>query len=225
MSTKAQVSRALVKASVVRLPKNYEEAAKRLEECTKIDECREWADEAEALAAYARQSEDETLLRNAMRIKGRAIRRCGELLAKIKPAHGANQNIKDGADPKVTRKEAARDAGLSERQQKQALRVAAVPTKQFEAAIESANPPTVTQLAAIGTKKQKPLIDLGGRDPEEFKSSTAALGAIRYFIEMANEHSPEAVVRGAFGTEKVKLRTGAKAAVAWLQKLLSKLEG
>lgn len=42
-----------------------------------------------------------------------AIRRCGILLREIEKAHGANQNIRDGNDPKVTRKQAAQDAGLS----------------------------------------------------------------------------------------------------------------
>jgi hypothetical protein len=61
----------------------------------------------------------------------RATRRCGELLAQIKPAHGANQNIKGEIPPKVTRESAARDAGMSERQRKTALRVAAVPQADF----------------------------------------------------------------------------------------------
>jgi hypothetical protein len=64
----------------------------------------------------------------ADRIQTRAIRRAGELLHEIAPANGANQNIGDGADPKVlTRKDAAEAAGLSERQRKTALRVKARP--------------------------------------------------------------------------------------------------
>src|SRR5262245_18950015 len=47
----------------------------------------------------------------------RAIDRCGALLKEIEPKQGANQNIRDGADPKVTRKQAAKDAGMSEHQQ------------------------------------------------------------------------------------------------------------
>lgn len=52
----------------------------------------------------------------------RAIRKAGELLQKITPAHGANQNIQEGDRRNVTRTDAARDAGFSEHQQKQALR-------------------------------------------------------------------------------------------------------
>jgi len=81
-----------------------------------------------------------------------AVRRCGELLKQIEPARGANQNIQDGAVPKVTRESAATDAGLSERQRKTALRVANVPESTFTEQVESENPPTVTQLAQQGTQ-------------------------------------------------------------------------
>ena len=54
-----------------------------------------------------------------------AIRRCGELLKQVEPKQGANQNIHDATDTKVlTRTEAAKEAGLSERQKVTALRVA-----------------------------------------------------------------------------------------------------
>lgn len=91
----------------------------------------------------------------ATRIQARAIRRCGELLKEIEKQHGANQNIGDGDGPKVyTRKEAAEDAGLSERQQKTAVRVANIPEEDFEAKVESDSPPTVTALAEQGTQKK-----------------------------------------------------------------------
>ncbi len=61
----------------------------------------------------------------ADRIQARAIRRCGELLRQIQPARGANQNIREGDHPKVTRESVADAAGLSEHQRKTALRVAA----------------------------------------------------------------------------------------------------
>lgn len=81
------------------------------------------------------------------RIKGRAVRRCGELLKQVEPKQGANQNIRDGAGPKVqTRTSVAEAAGLSERQQKEALRVASIPKRDFEAAIEAEKPPTLRQL-------------------------------------------------------------------------------
>ena len=58
--------------------------------------------------------------------------------------------LHDGADTKVlTRTEAAREAGMSERQKVAGLRVANVPEPVFNQAVESETPPTVTQLAEI----------------------------------------------------------------------------
>lgn len=61
----------------------------------------------------------------------RAIRRAGELLKQIEPAHGASQNIGGGVPTNVTRKSAAADAGMSKRQQVTAIRVANVPADEF----------------------------------------------------------------------------------------------
>ena len=91
-------------------------------------------------------------------------------LKEIEPAQGANQNIGDGADPKVpTRKDVASKAGMSERQRKTALRVANIPKEEFEQAVESDNPPTVTALAERG--KTKSTIHLNGRSPEDFREA------------------------------------------------------
>ena len=48
-----------------------------------------------------------------LRIKARSIRSGGALLKLVEPKQGANQNIKVGANPKVTRKGAAKAAGIS----------------------------------------------------------------------------------------------------------------
>src|SRR2546423_14355382 len=102
-----------------RLPAIYESAKAALAECSRMDECKEWANKADAMASYARQAADDTFFAYARRIKARAIQRCGELLAEIPPATGANQGEKDGSGPLAqTRKQAASDAGLSERQRK-----------------------------------------------------------------------------------------------------------
>jgi hypothetical protein len=139
-----------------RLPEAYQNARNALARCSNLDECQTWANKAEALASYAKQAGDDGLRRMADRIQARAVRRCGELLDEIEPRQGANQNIQDGADPKVGRAAAAEAAGLSERQRKTALRVAHVPAAEFEAAVESDRPPTVTTLAERGTQKTTP---------------------------------------------------------------------
>lgn len=165
------------------LPKVYEGARTALAECNRIDECQSWADKAAALASYARQANDDSLLTLAQRIQGRAVRRAGELLKQVKPARGANQNIQDGAVPKVmTRELAALEAGMSERQRKTALRVAAVPADEFEAAIESPNPPTITEIAEAGRKKQ-PITPLGGRSASQFNQALHFVALVRRYAD------------------------------------------
>lgn len=139
-----------------KLPANYKAAVKAIAACSRIDECADWANKAEALASYARQARDDQLRKMADRIQGRAVRRCGELLKQIPPAYGANQNIQAGALPIVTRESAAVGAGLSEHQRKTALRVATIPADEFAIAIEADSPPTVTQLAEMGTVRREP---------------------------------------------------------------------
>lgn len=79
----------------------------------------------------------------AERIQARAIRRCGELLKQIPSGQGsANQYtvLHDATDTKQTRTEAAKEAGLSERQKVTALRVASVPESA-----ESRSPPALPE--------------------------------------------------------------------------------
>ena len=95
------------------------------------------------------------LRKMADRIQARAIRRCGELLKQVEAGKNRFDDRRDGADTPINRKEAAREAGMSERQKVTALRVANVPEPVFHQAVESETPPTVTQLAEIG-KQSKP---------------------------------------------------------------------
>lgn len=118
-----------------KLPASYEAAKAALAECSRIDECQDWADKMAALASYAKQSEDDELQKMAVRIKARAIRRCGELLEEIEARSKANlkQNRSTGAGTSETRASAAAKAGMSKRQKDTAIRVARVPRTEFEA--------------------------------------------------------------------------------------------
>jgi len=140
----------------------YEAAKTALTTCEKIDECQDWADKAAALASRARQIHDSELEDMARRIRARAIRRSGELLRQIEPSKGgrplANQRpeTKDTGVPS-SRIQAARDAGLTERQSKTALRVANVPETEFEDAVETEKPALISELAKRGiTHRQQP---------------------------------------------------------------------
>ena len=68
---------------------------------------------------------DRCLAVMAERIQARAIRRCGELLKQVETGQGVRTDLlHDAADMKLTRTEAATQAGLSERQKVTALLVA-----------------------------------------------------------------------------------------------------
>ncbi len=74
----------------VQLPRTYKDAKTSLAQCQKIEECKDWADKAAALASYAMQAGDQSLAEMARRIQGRAYRRCGELLKEIEPGGGVD---------------------------------------------------------------------------------------------------------------------------------------
>lgn len=212
-----------------RLPAVYERAVLALTDCSRIDECQQWADKAEALASYAKQAKDEQLRKMADRIQGRAIARCGELLKQIPPAanqHDAESRAQDGTVPR-TRTEAATEAGMSERQRKTALRVATFAEQQpeeFERQIESDRPPTVTQLAEQGRQSRpKPLVDLGEIAPADYARATEAQGALRRFAEYCGAHDPIRIARAFKSHEIASLRQYVSSVDAWLDRFVTNL--
>ena len=82
----------------------------------------------QALGVYAKQANDDELIQIAKRIQGRAVHRVGALLREMPALHPGPRSQEEIDDGSViyppTRSEAAREAGVSERQQTTALRVA-----------------------------------------------------------------------------------------------------
>ncbi len=205
-----------------KLPATYEAAKASLTECTRVDECADWANKAEAMAAYARMSEDETLRKMCDRIQARALRRCGELL-KIHNAQGRRTDQPlDGSGHK-SQQEVGAEAGLSERQQKTAVRISNVSEADFERQVESDSPPTVTALAEQGKKTR--VIDLTeGRDHEEYAMATQAQGRLHEFAAFASKTDPAAVARGSSPTETKEMRKQIAIVDGWLDVLITRLE-
>ena len=143
-----------------------------------IDECKHRADKAEAMASYARQSGDIEMRKMADRIQARALDRCGELMRQIPAGQGRRSDLIPPGEVSLSDREQARiAAGLSKKQAANALSINNIPRDEFEAAVESENPPTAKALAEKGRKKRKrPLLDLGGRTPMEFKAATELIG-------------------------------------------------
>ncbi len=197
-----------------RLPQTYENAKKALAECAKIDECKKWANKAEALSSYARMADDDGLRKMADRIQGRAVRRCGELLEGL-DARGAHRR-KDGT-VLSSKEQKATAAGMSERQRKTAVRVANVPVSEFEVAIESEDPPTVTALAEQGKKPRAPA-------PEGFVKATRLIGTVRSFSKFCDGHDPALIANGVYDYEKAEVRDFISIIDIWLSRFVVHLE-
>jgi hypothetical protein len=181
--------------SAARMPQTYENARVALAECQQVDECKDWADKAAALASYARQADDDQLERMAARIRARAIRRAGELLKQIEPAQpGPKPELEAGTRHQFGRSDAARDAGMSPHQAKQAVRIAAIPERDFEDQVESPKPPTLSQLAQQGINRREPAPQpqewLQGRDPKQFNKAL-------HFTALVTEYAAELAKSGA----------------------------
>ncbi|MFO1351884.1 MAG: hypothetical protein U1F68_14920 [Gammaproteobacteria bacterium] len=210
-----------------KLPAVYERATQALAECNRIDECQDWADKAQALASYARQSKDDSLRKMADRIQARAIRRCGELLRQVEPNKGGDPSLfvaQDGTVPRVTRTNAATKAGLSERQRKTALRVANIAPLEFEAAVESDAPPTVTQLAERGKQaRPAPLHSLDGIDPFLYARATELQGTIKLLAEFCGKYDPHALAKAFKPHEIPRLRQAIADIEAWIDRFIVSL--
>jgi hypothetical protein len=212
------------------LPRNYEVAKAALAECVRVDECSSMAKKAAALASYARQVEDKSLENHCVRIKARAIRRSGELLATLPAKARGDRTPTCGAPPPIDHKsqpseraKAAKAAGMSQRQTVDALRVAKIPEEDFEEAIERANPPTVSELADLGTNR-KPHDELEGRDPEEFNRALHVAAAIKSLASMVSSVKPEAIIRGCLPRQYAGLKRNSDSLLAWLVPLAAALE-
>jgi hypothetical protein len=208
------------------LPAKYEAAKIAIMECNRIDECKDWSDKAQALASYARQSEDTEMEKTAMRIRARAIRRCGELLKEIEKKQGANQNISADSVTKVeTRKEAAEEAGLSKRQAVTAIRVANVPNEIFTEQIESQTPPTITSLAQQGTtpSKKPPMFEQMGMTKQAFQAGMYFRGDIEDFCKATKKYEIQDIIDGSTPEQRDRLRTLIKQIDTFTDKLITKL--
>lgn len=79
----------------------------------------------------------------------------GELLRQFDAQGKRTDKLTVDGGGKLSQREAADRAGISERQQLTAVRVANVPANDFERQVESEVPPTVTALAAQGIKPRE----------------------------------------------------------------------
>lgn len=207
------------------LPQMYEQARTALSECSRVDECKDWADKAQALASYARQADDDSLEKLALRIRARATRRAGELLKTFQNQKAGLKNVGNGArgvgTGPTSQREAAEAAGMSERQEKTAVRVANVPEADFERAVESESPPTITKLSEQGKATAERMTEESSRPG--FYAATHTVGAMKEFAAKCAEHEPEFVAGGLLPREHANVRALVHQIDAWLDRFIVNL--
>ena len=201
---------ATINPATAKLPAAYEGAKNALSHCVQIDECKDWADKAQALASYAKQANDDELMKMATRIRDRAIRRAGELLKQIEPASGTRTDLQPSAagDTRLTRKHVAEEAGMSPRQMHTALRVANVPREDFERQVESDKPPTVSQLAQQGIQRPapRPIVNLEGRDPGAFNRALHFIAEIEDYAKAIGRVDLDTMLPSLIESEAARVR-------------------
>ena len=86
-------------------PELYRAARSALRECVRVDEIKEIKDKHSAIAHYAKQVKDQSLLNYAKRIKLRAYSRIGELLSAIDDESVRKMTVKSaGLAPSIASK-------------------------------------------------------------------------------------------------------------------------
>lgn len=200
-----------------RLPQSYEAAKTALSNCTSIDECRDWADKAAALASYARQADDDSLHKFAVRIQARAVRRCGELLKQYDGRGRPGENSKAGLT--ISQRAIAGQAGMSLHQERTAVRVANVPEAQFDEAVERGDRPTITKLADMGRQPRE------NPRPEGFREATHLLGTVRRFAEFCSQNNATFVAGGVLPHEAADLRAQVAVIDGWLDQFIVSVKG
>lgn len=218
------MSEAIATQAEAPLPVRYESARTAIAAAASLDECAEWTSKAAALASYARQSKDDSLLAAATRIKARAVRRTGELLREIPASPGGDRKSDRAPLPslKSPRQQAATNAGLSTDQARRAVRVARVPAIEFEKSVEADKPPSLMELEARGTQKKQPVTSCTADTctPTE-KDKLRAFLLLIYGFDSIKNYNPAALIGACSkkGLRDRKLQSRVKDAIRFLSEV------
>lgn len=176
-----------------RLPVNYKAAKQALMECERVDECKNWADQAEAIATYARLSNDRELEVISKRIRLRAIAKAGELLLRIPNTNrGIHLAANQGSQPNPnSRAGVGRAAGMRPQDVTQALAIARVPIDVRELLIESDAPPAPSQLQTHPARIRPRPVRLNRFTPgPEYRAVFIQGGGLTAFKSFLKRHAP-----------------------------------
>jgi len=161
----------------------YDAMCLAIEAAYSIDEIKEIHDQALAMEAYFRQAKNRENERKAERIRVRAERRSGELLAAREMAKpGGDMRPEHRSSRKTDAPETLKELGINKNQSTHWQQVAAVPSAVFERAVESAKPTVAVN--AIVKRKRRAVRELGLA--ERTRRAAAQLGSKLYGVIYAD---------------------------------------
>lgn len=125
----------------------YDAARHALKVAHDVDEVKGIRDKAQAAAAYARQAQDDNLIKWATDIKLRAERKCGEMLSESEKNKGVIDEQRGAAPaPRLA------DLKISKHQSADFQAIATIPEAEFEAALAE---PKVSTASLVKKAKKK----------------------------------------------------------------------
>ena len=117
----------------------YEAALYALQEASTVDEVKDIRDQAEAVAAYARQARDTELIQRATEIKVRAERRAGQMLAEMPKRDGGQAMRAKALSHDATElPPTLDDMGITRSDSSRWQKLAGISDEKFEAAVAAA---------------------------------------------------------------------------------------
>ena len=126
---------AKLKMNEVSFPELYQQARTALQALIRVDEIKEVLNKHEAIACYAKQVRDDSLLQYAKRVKLRAYERMGALLLEL---------------PDIERTKVAQENHIGPALQSQAMRMQNIPPRVRDKLIDQKIPATMRELGSQG---------------------------------------------------------------------------
>jgi len=149
------------------LTPKMEDMRRAIAECVRVDEAREIRDKAQALRIYFRQQKDVYNEINAVKIRIRAERRVGQLLAEMSErgeratrADGVNRGANRHLSQAATSAPTLSELGMTRSEAKRAMDLARVPERQFEAALSGPSPSSASVRRAGNAEPQAQAVDV-----------------------------------------------------------------
>lgn len=191
------------------LPVAYREAIKALERCQDIDEAKEFIDQAEALAAWARIYKKNEAGKQARALRLHAYRRMGELAQELAPRKGTS---KGGSQPGPVA--LLKSVGMSRHHADAANHLAKMPDDNFSLVVNQDVPPAPTSVV----RRLRQPDNLSSFS--QLKARQNSPFACRRFI---TEHRPQKLARMVSNSEIPGIRRTCEATIQWLQAFLRAL--